>query len=256
MMADVFVYVLCGITAGLIGGYLGLGGGIVMVPFLTVGTGMDIKAAVPVSVAAIVVNSVASSTEYLKKGMVDLELVVILAIFMAMGNITGSILSDYIPSAVVRFLFTAVLVYTAFAFLKGKPPDERMVFSDNRRRYLPMCILLVYVAGTLAALIGIGGGVVIVPLLFLVIGLPLTTARGTSSFMIGFSATAATAVYFFNGRLDLSVAPPVIVGIIIGGKIGGYLGTLAKPLVVKTLFFIVMLYLAFQLAYEPLVRLL
>ncbi len=256
MTVDLLLYLLCGLTAGLLGGYLGLGGGIVMVPFLTVIIGMNIKAAVPISVAAIVVNSIASSTEYLKKGMVDLELVMILAIFMAMGNITGSILSNYVPATSVRLIFTVVLVYTAFAFVKSKPLGEQTAFTDNRRRYLPLCMLLIYITGTLAALIGIGGGVVLVPLLFLIIGLPLTTARGTSSFLVGFSAAAATAVYFFNDRLDLAVTPPVILGILLGGKVGGYLGTLARPLVVKVLFFVVMLYLAFRLAHEPLMRLL
>ena len=75
-MNEFFLYILCGLTAGLLGGYLGLGGGIVMVPFLTVIAGVDIKTAVPVSVTAIVVNSFSASNEYLKKGMVDMELVV------------------------------------------------------------------------------------------------------------------------------------------------------------------------------------
>ena len=76
MMFDQLLYVLCGLTAGLLGGYLGLGGGVIMVPFLTVVTGLDIKIAAPISITAIVVNSFSASNEYLKKGMVDLELVV------------------------------------------------------------------------------------------------------------------------------------------------------------------------------------
>ncbi|HUV29790.1 MAG TPA: sulfite exporter TauE/SafE family protein [Acidobacteriota bacterium] len=255
-MSDYLLYVICGLTAGVLGGYLGLGGGIVMVPFLTVATGLDMKTAIPVSVAAIVVNSIASSTEYLRRGMVDLELVVVLTIFMAMGNITGSILSSYVPTDLLRLMFTAVLLYTAFAFLKGRQPSERMTFQDSRKRYLLLCSALIYVAGTLAGMIGIGGGVIIIPLLFLIVGLPLTTARGTSAFLIGFSAAAATAVYFLSGRLDPAVVSPVILGIIFGGKIGGYFGTLAKPFVVKILFFVTMLYLAFRLAWEPLAGLL
>ena len=252
MMFDLFLYVLCGLSAGLLGGYLGLGGGIVMVPFLTVVTGVDIKVAVPVSVAAIVVNSFSASNEYLKKGMVDLELVVILAVFMVLGNITGSLLSSVVPANWIQLLLTVLLVYTAFSLIRGKQPVDRLAFSDNRGKYLLICTLLAYLTGSLAGLVGVGGGVIIVPVLYLVIGLPLATARGTSSLMIGFSAAAATAVYFLKGQIDLEILSAVILGIIVGGKLGGYLGTMAKPVVVKMLFFILMLYLAFRLSYQPL----
>lgn len=251
MIIDQLLYMLCGLTAGLLGGYLGIGGGIVMVPFLTVVAGVDIKAAVPVSVTAIVVNSLSASNEYLKKGMVDLELVIVLSVFMVLGNISGSYLSVYVPGEYIRLILTIVLVYTAFSLLKGKKPTERMVFSDNRGKYLLISTLLAYTTGTLSALVGIGGGVVIVPVLYLVVGVPLATARGTSSLMMSFSAAAAATVYFLGDRIDPTIVTGVILGIIIGGRLGGFLGTTAKPLVVKVLFFVIMMYLAFRLSYEP-----
>jgi len=250
-VTDFPMYVLCGLSAGLLGGYLGLGGGIVMVPFLTIVAGVDIKTAVPVSVTAIVVNSFSASNEYLKKGMVDLELAVILAIFMVLGNITGSNLSLVVPAEATRLLLTVILVYTAFSLLKGKKTTERVSFKDNRSKYILACTLIAFLTGVLAALVGIGGGVILVPMLYLVIGTPLSTARGTSSLLIGFSAAASTAVYFLHGLIDFSIITGVILGITVGGKLGGYLGTIARPLVVKVMFFIIMLYLAFRLAYEP-----
>lgn len=255
-MLDQLLYILCGLCAGLLGGYLGLGGGIVMVPFLTIVAGVDIKTAVPVSVTAMVVNSFSASNEYLKKGMVDLELVIILSVFMVLGNISGSLLSAYIPGEYIRLILTVLLIYTAFSLLKGRKQAERMAFRDNRTKYLLICTLLAFVTGNLAALVGIGGGVILVPVLYLVIGLPMTTARGTSSLMIGFSAAAAATVYFVNGLIDPTIVSGVILGIIIGGKLGGYLGTMAKPMVVKVMFFILMLYLAYRLSYEPLMELL
>lgn len=252
-MPDILLYISCGLTAGLLGGYLGLGGGIVMVPFLTVIAGLDIKVAVPVSVSAIVVNSLASSNEYIKKGMVDMQLTVLLTLFMILGNITGSLLSRSIPSSYVQVMLTVILVYTAFSLLKNKKvTDKVMSFKDARWHYIVICSLLAYFAGTVAALVGIGGGVIIVPMLYLVIGVPMTVARGTSSLMIGFSAAAATTVYYLNGQIDFTIVAGVILGIMVGGKIGGYLGTIAKPIVVKVLFMLVMLYLAFKLSYEPL----
>ena len=253
-MLEPLLFVTCGLTAGLLGGYLGLGGGIVMVPFLTVVLGMDIKAAVPVSVAAIVVNSLAASNEYLRKGMVDLELVVVLALFSVIGNISGSLLQEVVPARTVQLLLTFILIYTAFSLLRKHKTETRLHFADNRRKYFAACALIATLTGVLAALVGIGGGVILVPMLYVMIGLPLSTARGTSSLMIGFSAAAATAVYLLDDRVDLSAVAPVVVGIIIGGKLGGYLGALARPMVVKVILFVVMLYLAYKLSYSAIME--
>lgn len=251
-MPEMITYIGCGLTAGLLAGYLGLGGGIIIVPFLTVVAGMDIKAAVPVSVTAITVNAFSASNEYLKRGMVDLELVVMLAVFMMMGNISGSLLSNVISADYTKLVLTVVLIYTAFSLLKGKNNKEQMNYHDNRGKYLLICTTLAFATGILSGLVGIGGGVIIVPVLFLIIGLPLTTARGTSSLMIGFSAAASTVVFFISGQVNLEAASGVVLGIMIGGRLGGFLGTMAKPIVVKILFFIIMLFLAYKLSYEPL----
>jgi uncharacterized membrane protein YfcA len=253
---DTLLYLLCGFSAGLLGGYLGLGGGEIMVPFLTVIAGVDIKSAVPVSVAAIVVNSFSASSEYLKKGMVDFELVIVLAIFLVIGNITGSNLSFIVPADHVKLLLTILVVYTAFSLLKGRTAPQQLVFSDNRTRYLPLCLVLALAVGTFAGLVGIGGGVFLIPILYLLIGLPLSTARGTSSLMICFASASATAVYFMNDMIEFSIASPVIVGIALGGKLGGFFGTVAKPIIIRVVFFLVMLYLAYGMARGPLEQLL
>ena len=83
--------------------------------------------------------------------------------------------------------------------------------------------------------------------MFLVIGLPLSTARGTSSFIVGFSGAASLGVYFFGGLVNLTIAPAVMLGTIIGGKLGGRLGALAKPKIVKILMFIVLLWVSYKL---------
>lgn len=253
---EFLLYILCGLFAGLLGGYLGLGGGIIMVPFLTVVSGLDIKQAVPVSVTAIVVTSLASSNEYLKKGLVDLELSIILALFMIVGTITGSSLSAYIPSTILKLVLTVVVLYTAFSLLKNKKAVDSQMQIDNRNKYIIAAAIIAIFTGILSGLIGIGGGVIIVPMLYLLIGLPLANSRGTSSLMIGFSAAAASAVYLINDQIDFRIAAGVILGIIVGGRLGGKLGAVAKPIIVKILFFIVMLYTAYKLSYEPLMELL
>jgi len=248
------LYVLCGLAAGLMGGYLGLGGGEIMVPILTIGLGLDIKAAVPVSVVAIVVNSMSSSTEYLRSGMVDIQLVVTITIFMAMGNIAGSTASVAVSPEVVQLLLTGLLIYTAFTLLRGRTPSQRLEFIDNRRRYMGLVIGLTFAIGCLAGLVGIGGGVFLVPLLFLVVGCPLATARGTTALVISMSAASAAVVYYLQDAIDFQVAVPVVFGILVGGRIGGFFGTTARPVVVRVLFFAVMLYLAYRLGGQAMER--
>lgn len=248
------MYIACGLSAGLLGGYLGLGGGIIMVPFLTVVAGLDIKVAVPVSVTAIVVNSLASSNEYLRKGMVDLELMVLLATFTIIGNAGGSVLSGYISADVTSYVLAVFVIYAAISLLKGKDENRKLSFSDNRKKYLLVCILISLLTGIVAALIGIGGGVILVPTLYLIIGVPLSTARGTSSMLIGFSSAAAAVVYMVSGTIDYEIASAVIMGVIIGGKVGGRLGALAHPKAVKIVFMLVMFYLAYKLSVERIIE--
>ena len=255
-MQDLLIYLSCGLSAGIVGGYLGLGGGIIMVPFMTLLMGLDIKTAVPVSMTAIVVNSISASNEYLKKNMVDIELALTLAVFTVLGNVTGSYLSDVIPGEYIKLLFSVVLLYTAFSFIRKKKNSELSFPETGRGIYFFVTVFVTFFTGLISALIGIGGGIIIIPVLFLVLNLPLTIVRGTWSFTFGFAAAASTAVYFINDRIDFHLVPPIIVGIIIGGKIGGFLGTKAKPFAIKLAFFILLLYTAFKLAYEPLRRML
>ncbi len=251
-MPDLLWYFTGGFTAGILGGYLGLGGGEILVPFLTVVAGVDIKAAVPVSVAAVVVNSFSSSYEYMKRGMVDVELVVLMGVSLVAGNIVGSRASVVVSAAELKVLLTALLIYTSVTLLRGRKSSRKMVFADNRAKYMRLCLALVFFVGVIAALVGIGGGIFLVPILYLIIGLPLNTARGTTAVMICFASASATAVYLQYDMINLSIVSPVLVGIAVGGKLGGFFGTLAKPIIIRILFFVVMLYLAFKLIQEPL----
>ncbi|KAA3634762.1 MAG: sulfite exporter TauE/SafE family protein [Calditrichaeota bacterium] len=250
-MTEVLLYILCGLAAGTLGGYLGLGGGVVMVPFLTILVGIPIKEAVPISITAILATSLASSNEYLKKEMVDLKFTVILCLFMVIGASTGSYISRFVSGEAIQVIFSILVVYTAISFLKNRKETDQTVQQANRQKNTIICIFIALGSGIIAALLGIGGGAILIPLLYLLIGIPLTTARGTSSLLVGFSSGAASLVYLIQGQIDFQITAGVIIGILLGGKIGGYLGTIAKPFAVKIIFFILMMYLAFKLSYGP-----
>lgn len=245
-MTAILAYIGGGILAGLFGGYLGLGGGIIIVPFLTLAMGLDIKQAVPVSMAAIVVNSLSSSSEYMKKGMVDVEIMAPLSLAMVLGMIVGSSALYFIPQQLVRILLAAVLLYTAVSLLKGQEKPREHVERNKRNRML-LCCALAFFGGIMGGLVGVGGGIILVPLMFLLLGIPLTTARGTSSFIVGFSGAASLGVYFLSGLVNLTVAPAVMLGTVLGGKLGGRLGAVAKPKIVKIIMFIVLLWVSYKL---------
>jgi hypothetical protein len=218
-----------------------------MVPFMAIVMGLDIKAAAPISMAAIIVGSMSASTPYLKKNSIDNELAVVLGVFMTIGGVTGSIISAYIPSNIIQLIFSVLVIYAALMLFKKKNESEKRWHSDNRTIYYSMAATAALFTGTIAATLGVGGGIFLIPALYLLFGKDLKVARGTSAMVIGFSATAATAVYLGAGRLDAAAAMPLILGVVIGGMIGGKLGTLAKPLAVKIVFLMVMLFTAYKL---------
>jgi hypothetical protein len=252
---DTILYTACGLTAGLLGGYLGLGGGFLMVPFMTIVMGMDIKAAAPLSLGAVVVGSQAASSAYLKKNMIDNELVIVLGIFMAIGSVTGSVLSSYIPSDYIQLVFSVLMIYTAVMLLTKRNNADSKWHSENKSLYYGLAAIIALAAGTVAAILGIGGGIFIIPILYLLFGKDLGVARGTSSMLIGFSTMAASAVYLMTGRMDATAVVPLMLGVSVGGIIGGKLGTLARPGVVKALFCIIMLLAAYNLGSKAVVSL-
>lgn len=220
-------------------------------PILTLLAGVSFKSAVPVSAVAIIVNSFTASNEYLKKGMVQLELVAVLAISMVCGNISGAFLSEYIPADFTKLLFTVLLFYTSVSLVKSKNNSHDPESHETTTKNYIIASVVAFFTGIIAGLLGVGGGVILVPMMYLIIGLPLSTARGTSTLMVGFAAAASTAVYFMKDQIDLSIVAPLIVGVIIGGKIGGNLGTKAKPKMVKILFSLLMIYTAIMIGKDP-----
>lgn len=245
------LYLGCGLLAGTLAGYLGLGGGIIMIPYLTLITGLDIKTAVPISVTAIAANSIAVSSEYLKQGLVDLGLAVKLAAVVILGFITGSMMIELVPAEGLKLIFSALLLYTAYNLLfhNNRKKRNQTEQPDALLPITPITLLITYLTGTLAAMLGLGGGVIMVPVLYLLGHSSLANARGTWAFTYGFAAVSALVIYLIHDQLRLEIVAPVVMGILIGGKIGGRFGARAKPTPVRILFIVVIIYSAIKLGW-------
>lgn len=239
------------ILAGIVGGFLGLGGGVILVPFLTTIFKMPIHHAVALSLAAIMANSIVSSNNYMKKGMVDFRLVTTLCIFASLGAIAGSNVSAYIPGEYLKVIFSFAMAYTAFSIIRKKQASREREPGDGEPSMTPVAIIALF-AGVFSALLGVGGGIIIIPAVYLLLNYDIGVARGSSAFTVGITATAGSIVYLINGTLQLHMVGPVIIGLAAGGWLGSWLGARAKSIVVRYVFAAAMVYLAVRMFLEGL----
>ncbi len=218
-------------------------------PFLTLVMGVPMHQAVALSLSAIMANSIASSNEYLKKDFIDFRLVAPLAIFASIGAVFGSSISQYIPAEYLKIIFSLFLLYTIYSLLKKKETGQTDSGSAGKPNLSLICIIAL-LAGIVSALIGVGGGIVIIPAIYLLMNYSINIARGTSAFTIGIIATAGSIVYLFQGVLQVERVGPVMLGMMFGAWMGGKTGVKAKSIVVRLVFSVVLFYLAARMFYE------
>jgi hypothetical protein len=235
------------ILIGIIGSMLGIGGGIFLIPIMTLGLAIDIKVAAATSLVTIIVTSSTSASGYLKDGFVNVGLGMFLEMFTITGAIVGAILVVYIRPDIIEAIFGIVLVYAAVYMRFSKDVACRPVAqgADAKRsrftgRFFDQCSnqVLEYdvsnlpkgagasvIAGNLSGLIGVGGGIVMVPAMNLWMSVPMKAASATSTFILGVTAVASALVYLSNGLM----APVITAVAAIGIFIGATLGTRAMP---------------------------
>jgi uncharacterized protein len=259
-----------GLAAGMFGSLLGLGGGILIVPLLTLGFGLPLREAVGVSLVAVIVTSSASAGVYLERHVADLRLGMTLELFTASGALVGGLVAFLLPERVLAGLFTLLMVYTALTMARRREPEPELVepaaIADgdatassgrpadppDRPRYvvrhLGWGIVGSLFAGLVSALLGIGGGLVKVPVMHLVMGVPLRVATATSNLMIGITAAASAIIYLLRGSIDVYVAGPTAVGVFVGASIGSRSVHRIDVRVLRILFVVVLLFTAWQMA--------
>lgn len=252
-----------GVAAGAFGSLLGLGGGLLIVPLLTIGFGLPLREAVGVSLVCVIVTSSASASVYLQRRQADLRLGMVLELFTAMGAIAGGLVAFLIEERLLAGLFAALLVYVAATMVRRRP-DPVAVADDgsssggetgapapvsqlNVKRF-PAGIAGSIGAGVVSALLGIGGGLVKVPVMHLVMGVPLRVATATSNLMIGITASASAIVYLLRGGIDVHAAGPTAVGVFVGATLGSRFGSRVHVGMLRLLFVAVLLYTAFEMA--------
>ena len=242
-----------GITAGVFGSLLGLGGGVLIVPLLTLVFGLELRDAVGVSLVCVIMTSSVAAGVYLERHVADLRLGMRLELFTAIGALIGGSIAFLIEERVLALLFAGLLLYVALSMVRSRaggrtdpatPPGETPTYEV---RNIPLGIVGATGAGILSALLGVGGGIVKVPLMHLGMGVPLRVSTATSNLMVGITAAASAVIYVIHGGVDPYVAGPTAIGVFVGANIGSRVAHRIDLWILRWLFVAVLLYTAVQM---------
>ena len=276
-MIDGLLMIGAGFGAGLFGSLLGLGGGTLIVPILTLGFGLPLIKAVGVSLVCVIVTSGAASGVYLERHVANLRLGMTLELFTAVGALIGGLVAFLLPERLLELLFGALLVYVAVTMARRREPartpgddaapDEpadgvepetpaadvgdslaaRLSGPGYRVHRIGFGAVGSVGAGVVSALLGIGGGLVKVPVMHVVMGVPLRVATATSNLMMGITASAGAVIYLLRGGIDPYVAGPTAIGVFIGASIGSRAAHRIDLRILRGLFVAILLYTAWQM---------
>ncbi len=250
-MTDYSFMAIGGLIAGLFGSLLGLGGGVLIIPMLTLVFGIPMKEAVGTSLICVIATSCGAASLYVKKHLADIRLGMTLELATTIGAIAGGLVAGIIKPEVLAILFSLLLVYIAFSMTRRRVEKNVEGNSSSPQDYevnnLPLGMGASFFAGNVSGLLGVGGGVIKVPTMYLLMGVPLKIAAATSNFMIGVTATAGAFVYYARGEVDLLVSGSTMIGVFLGALIGSRILHLIKTEYLKKTFIIVLLYLSLEM---------
>lgn len=268
-LAEVNLWVLggTGLVAGLLGSTLGVGGGVFIVPMLTLALHLPIHIAIGSSLVAIVATSCTAAGIYTKNRLTNVKLGLLLETATTPGAIVGAFVVALLASSALSALFGVILIYVAYTMITRQPvgaednPSQHSpaghdnastdpsnwlassYYDQNLGRqvtykvsHVPQGLGAGFLAGGLSSLLGIGGGIVQVPIMNLVMGLPMKPTIATSSFMIAITATVGALIHYYHGNVYPTMVAPLIIGVVIGARLGTELAQRARGILLRRVF--------------------
>lgn len=270
ILAFSVVVALGSFAAGLLGSLTGLGGGIIVVPMLTILLHVDLRYAIGASLVSVIATSSGAAAAYVREGYTNVRIGIFLEVATTLGALAGAALAGVLPSSALAVLFGLVLLSTAYRSLRateehvttrpshpwatrlrldGTYPTPSGI-QDYSVQGVPAGFSLMFVAGMLSALLGIGSGVIKVLAMDRIMQLPFKVSTTTSNFMIGVTAAASAGVYLHRGYIDPVVAFPVTIGVLCGALVGARVLARARVSWLKSIFTAVVLILAAEMLYK------
>jgi uncharacterized membrane protein YfcA len=266
------VVFLVATTAGLVGSLTGLGGGVIVTPALTLLLGVDIRYAIGASLVSVIATSSGAAAAYVRDGLSNIRIGMFLELATTVGAICGALLASRIPTKVLAVIFGIVLLHSAWQTsqmrketgiaVNPSPLADRLKLNGiykQRTGSTPYSVShpgpgfgLMYIAGMLSGLLGIGSGALKVIAMDRIMGIPFKVSTATSSFMIGVTGVASAAIYLKRGYIHPVIALPVMLGVLGGSMVGArLLPRLPVPLL-RRLFAVVVGVIAVQMIIEGL----
>ena len=267
------VIVLAGaFLAGLVGSLTGLGGGVIIIPLLTLVLGVDIHYAIGASIVSVIATSSGSAAAYVKEGITNIRIGMFLEIATTVSAIFGAVVTIFINPSYIAVVFGLILLFSAAMMVKKKvdrsdddTSGKLAVFfklngsyptADGVKYYAVHNILggfiMMFFAGIISGLLGIGSGALKVLAMDNIMRLPFKVSTTTSNFMMGVTAAASAVVYLHRGQIDPGIAMPVTVGVLCGATIGSKILVKTNTDKLKIIFAVVIVFLALQMIYNGL----
>ena len=272
MTPVLFVLATLGISlaAGVLGSLLGLGGGIIVVPALTLILHVDIRYAIGASIVSVIATSSGAAAAYVRERMTNLRVAMLLELATTSGALSGAYLSGVVAGRWLYIIFGVVLGYSAIVMFRKRhdptgekiPPDklaDRLKLhssffdpAENREivyrvTHTKLGLVLMYIAGVVSGLLGIGSGSLKVPAMDLAMRLPIKVSTATSNFMIGVTAAASAGFYFARGDINPFIAAPVATGVLLGATGGSHLLGKLHSTSIRIAFVVVLLWISIQM---------
>lgn len=270
-MVTLLLIFLTSVFAGFVGAMMGVGGGIILVPVLVSQLDVPLRLAVGASMVAVVATSNAASANYIMGGFTNLRLGILLAMVTIVGAIIGVLIGKIAGDRLVTGIFSIVLLFSAWGMYRktkdqvispgsgGKLETTLMLsgqFTNPNNglivRYgvknIVVGMALMLIAGIASGLLGIGGGIIQVPIMDTIMSIPIKGAVGTSNFMMGLTSAAGSLAFFVMGEIHPLVAGPVTIGVFFGSLLGSKVMPYVKDSKIRHIFVFMLVILALEMA--------
>ncbi|MCC6526730.1 MAG: sulfite exporter TauE/SafE family protein [Polyangiaceae bacterium] len=268
---------LVGVAAGVLGALVGIGGGVIVVPILSLGFGIDVRIAVATSLVSVIATSTAAGSVYVGSGLANMRLGMALEVTTTVGGITGGLVAVLVPVAVLQVAFGLMLVVTSVLMIIGRDAAKKSAPSGGasavgahgyeergalagayfdqregqpvhyRAERLAVGGSIALLAGAVSGMLGVGGGFLKVPAMTLGMRVPIRVAAATSNFMIGVTAVTSLVVYFTRGYVHPTLAAPVALGVVAGSLAGSRLAQTVHPKALRYVLAVVLVGVALEM---------
>ena len=259
------------ILAGMLGSLTGLGGGVVIIPLLTLGFGVDIKYAVGTALVTSIATSSGAAATYIKEGMTNVRIGMFLEIATTAGAVLGALVAVFLPTSSIYIILGITLIFSSIMTIRkknasidytapgsklgttlklnGTYPTSEGIQNYNVRNVAGGFSLMT-LAGILSGILGIGSGSLKVLAMDTAMKIPFKVSTTTSNFMVGVTAAASAVIYFQRGQIDPVLAMPIVVGVLIGAFLGSKILMAINVTSLRKIFSIVIAILALQMIYR------